>query len=67
MVPCGITALREIEGKALDYIGEVNNESDRLLIARGGKGSQYRNKIEEGEKFMLQLDLKLIADIGLIG
>lgn len=63
-VPCGVTAIRE-DGE--QYIGEVNNENERILVARGGKGSKKAQKYEEGEKFMLHLDLKLIADVGLIG
>jgi GTPase involved in cell partitioning and DNA repair len=64
-VPCGITVVTD---KGV-VIGEVNNPDDTLCIARGGKGASsknnYKKQIVEG--FSVNLDLKMIADIGLIG
>lgn len=60
---------------------EILNETDKILIARGGKGGRgndefksatnqtprYAEKGELGQIRILQLELKLIADIGFIG
>jgi GTP-binding protein len=62
-------------------IGEVVREGDRLRLARGGRGGRgnksylsNRNKAPRehepggaGEEHWLQLDLRLIADVGLLG
>lgn len=61
-VPCGVTAMLD-NGLT---IGEVNNDGEELLVARGGKGSK-RETHADGQEFSVNLDLKLIADIGLIG
>lgn len=61
-VPCGVTAVLD---SGL-IIGEVNDDGEELLIAKGGKGSK-RETIGDGQEFSVNLDLKLIADIGLIG
>ncbi|RJQ36912.1 GTPase ObgE [Candidatus Microgenomates bacterium] len=62
-------------------IYEINNETDKLLLARGGRGGkgnrEFRSSTNQtpryaesggrGEEKELQLELKLIADVGLIG
>jgi GTPase involved in cell partitioning and DNA repair len=50
-------------------IGEVNEVGDKLLVAAGGAGGGPDNDFigQEGELVSIQLDLKLIADIGLVG
>ena len=77
-VPCGTQAhLAETE----ELIGEVLNDGDVLLVAQGGKGglgnmhfatSSHQAPREftagtDGEKKKLILELKLVADIGLVG
>jgi GTP-binding protein len=77
-VPPGTAALDEASGQAL---GEVLREGDRLVVARGGKGGRgnrsylsNRNRAPReaepggvGEERWLRLDLRLIADVGLLG
>ena len=77
-VPPGTIATDEQTGERL---GEVLKEGDRLRVARGGRGGRgnrsflsNRNKApreaepgEAGEERWLRLDLKLIAEAGLLG
>jgi GTP-binding protein len=77
-VPCGT----EVRDEATDeWIGEVLNDGDELLVARGGKGglgnmhfatATHQTPTEftpgqEGEQKALILELKSVADIGLVG
>ncbi len=64
-----------------EYLGELIDVGDRLLVAAGGRGGRgnavFRSatnqaprmaeKGEPGEDSWLRLELKLIADIGLVG
>ncbi len=64
-----------------EYLGELIDVGDRLLVAPGGRGgrgnSVFRTAThqaprlaengEPGEELWLKLELKLIADIGLLG
>jgi GTP-binding protein len=77
-VPPGTAARDEVSGEPL---GEVLRTGDRLLVARGGRGGKgnraylsNRNRApqeaepgETGEERWLRLDLRLIADVGLLG
>ena len=64
-MPTGVSAVTD-NGLV---IGELNKDDDKLLIASGGKGGSSRNKYtgQQGQGFSVNLDLKLLADIGLIG
>ncbi|XP_036395055.1 GTP-binding protein 10 isoform X2 [Megalops cyprinoides] len=63
--PPGIAVTTE-DGKA---IGELNAEGDQLLVARGGHGGSLHSNFlpSKGLGHHIRLDLKLIADIGLVG
>jgi GTP-binding protein len=64
-----------------DVLGEILDHDDTLLVARGGRGgkgntwfatSVHRSPREwqpgeDGESLALELELKLIADVGLVG
>ena len=64
-----------------EYLGDVNDESQILLIASGGRhglgNTRFKSSTnraprqttpgEPGEKRNLRLELKLIADVGLLG
>ncbi len=77
-VPPGTQVRDERSGVLL---GEVVREGDRLRVAKGGRGGRgnraflsNRNRApreaepgEAGEERWLRLDLKLIADVGLLG
>jgi GTP-binding protein len=77
-VPPGTSAIEEATGAV---IGEVLKEGDRLVVAHGGRGGlgnraflSNRNKApreaepgQPGEERWLRLDLRLIADVGLLG
>ena len=49
--------------------GEINTPEDRVLMARGGTGGCQENDFQgtKGAPVSVRLDLKLIADIGLVG
>jgi GTP-binding protein len=77
-VPCG-TEVREMESNLV--LGDLTEPGQELLVARGGRGGMgnphwqtnthqtpYEHSDgEAGEEKSLRLDLKLIADVGLVG
>ncbi len=77
-VPCG-TSVYRVEDESV--LGELLEPGDRLLLVKGGKGGkgnwEYRNPRnqtpmhaqpgQDGRFFEARLELKLIADIGLVG
>ena len=77
-VPLG-TVVKDVD--AGEEIGEVVEAGQRLLVARGGRGGLGNQHFatptrqtpyhyqpgEEGERRRLELTLKLIADVGLLG
>ncbi|CAD0196580.1 unnamed protein product [Chrysodeixis includens] len=64
-VPLGITVYRD-DGKVL---GSIDKEDDTVIIARGGPGGTPETNFlgHFGQVHHIRLDLKLIADIGLVG
>jgi GTP-binding protein len=77
-VPVGTQILDALTG---DLIRDLTEDAARLLVARGGRGGfgnshfatstnrapRYHQEGSEGEKHELQLELKLLADVGLVG
>ena len=77
-VPCG-TEVRNLDSGLL--LGDLIDPGERLLIAKGGKGGlgnahylSNRNRAPEkftegkdGEECELELQLKLLAEVGLVG
>jgi GTP-binding protein len=77
-VPPGTQAVDLGTGEA---IGEVLKDGDRLLVARGGRGGRGNRTFlsqsnrapresgpgETGEERWIQVDLKILADVGLLG
>lgn len=64
-----------------ERLGEITEHREKLTVARGGKGGlgnwhfrsstnqspQYAQKGQAGEERTIELELKLIADVGLVG
>src|SRR5690606_27347169 len=77
-VPVG-TVVTNVETD--EVIGDLTRHGDRLLVARGGKGGlgnmHFKSSVnraprqatpgEAGEQRTLKLELKLLADVGLLG
>jgi len=77
-VPIG-TVIRDSETQ--EALGDLTREGEELLVARGGKGGWGNTRFKSstnrsprqfgpglpGEKRTLELELKLIADVGLLG
>ncbi|KAM4027103.1 GTP-binding protein 10 isoform 2-T2 [Anomaloglossus baeobatrachus] len=64
-VPVGI-AITTDDGTNL---GELDKDGDKLRVARGGLGGGFRTEFlpAKGQKRIIRLDMKLIADVGLVG
>jgi GTPase len=77
-VPVG-TIVRDLESQEL--LGEVLEHGDRIVVAQGGRGGKGNSFFatathqspreyqpgEDGQARTLELELKLIADVGLVG
>jgi GTP-binding protein len=77
-VPLGTTVLDEASGEIL---GDIRKAGERLLVAQGGfhglGNTRYKSSINraprqnspgtEGETRQLKLELKVLADVGLLG
>jgi GTP-binding protein len=77
-VPVG-TVIRDLETSEL--LGEVLEDGDRIIVAKGGRGGKGNSYFatathqspreyqpgEDGQARTLELELKLIADVGLVG
>ncbi|KAK0081143.1 hypothetical protein PV325_012727 [Microctonus aethiopoides] len=63
-VPRGVTVYRQNV-----KIGEIDEENSKLILARGGIGGCESTGFsgQKGENHIITLDLKLIADVALVG
>lgn len=64
-VPTGITVITE-EGRK---VAELNKDGEKCIAAGGGSGGCTGNNFlgHKGHQRVMTLDLKLIADVGLVG
>jgi len=79
-VPIG-TLVFVKDGEAHELLADLAEEGQRVLVARGGRGGRGNARFvsstnraprrtepgEDGEEKQLRLELKLLADVGLIG
>lgn len=65
-VPTGTTVWLEQHQRVL---GEINCAGDKVLVARGGQGGNPNNQYngQKGQGHIVKLELKLLADVGLVG
>jgi len=77
-VPVG-TVVRDLD--TAEFLGEILENGDRIVVAKGGRGGKGNSHFvtathqspreyqpgEDGEARTLELELKLIADVGLVG
>ena len=81
-VPIGTLVYeKDKESGELSLLGDLAEEGQRILVAKGGRGGRGNARFtssvnraprrtepgQEGEEKLLRLQLKLIADVGLIG
>ncbi|KAK6621844.1 hypothetical protein RUM44_001651 [Polyplax serrata] len=66
-VPVGVTVYDEFMRK----IGELNQKGDKIVVAEGGPGGSPKSfpafSGSKGHSQKITIDLKLIADVGLVG
>ena len=79
-VPVG-TLVHDKHAEGLRLLADLSGEGDRVLVARGGRGGRGNARFvsstnraprrtepgESGEEKFLHLELKLLADVGLVG
>jgi len=79
-IPCG-TVIYKLDGTNRELVADLVDPGEQVLIAKGGRGGRgnasfkthnitaprIAERGEPGDKFDIELELKLIADVGLIG
>lgn len=80
-VPLGTLVYEVVEDRGPILIGDIIEHGQKLIVAKGGKGGagnvHYKNSVNQapdkfkpgskGEQKLLNLEIKLVADIGLVG
>ena len=80
-VPLGTTVYRVMQGDELQFVADISEVGQQVLVAEGGRGgcgnAHYKTSTrqaphmaqlgEQGEEYVLSLQLQLIADVGIVG